>query len=224
MNGMIAPQPFQYQGSKRALASVILQYLPAKTQRIVEPFAGSAALSIACAARGAAKSFWVNDYNKPLAELLGMIINNPDDYRDVLVNCMESDVVYMDPPCQGVCGERDSRYFSGISLDEFIASLQELNERNSMYLISYDGRLGDKAYGIPLPDWLDLTLVEIEAGRSTQATFLGRQDVTFESLYLSKPLARMVKASSCTRYRNQTLQMQLLEAPSKYEKAPKRIS
>jgi site-specific DNA-adenine methylase len=51
---MTVPQPFQYQGSKRALAPLILQYLPVSTTRLVEPFCGSAALSIATAARGRA--------------------------------------------------------------------------------------------------------------------------------------------------------------------------
>jgi DNA adenine methylase len=36
---MTVPQPFQYQGSKRALAPLILQYLPISTTRLVEPFA-----------------------------------------------------------------------------------------------------------------------------------------------------------------------------------------
>ena len=40
---MTVPQPFQYQGSKRALAPLILQYLPIRTTRLVEPFCGSAA-------------------------------------------------------------------------------------------------------------------------------------------------------------------------------------
>jgi site-specific DNA-adenine methylase len=44
---MTVPQPFLYQGSKRALAPLILQYLPISTTRLVEPFCGSAALSIA---------------------------------------------------------------------------------------------------------------------------------------------------------------------------------
>ena len=67
---MTLPQPFQYQGSKRVLASLILRYLPIDAQRLVEPFCGSAAISIAAAARGQAREFWLNDFNKPLAELL----------------------------------------------------------------------------------------------------------------------------------------------------------
>ena len=47
--------------------------------RLVEPFCGSAAVSIAAAARGRAKEFWLNDFNKPLAELLGLMINSPKE-------------------------------------------------------------------------------------------------------------------------------------------------
>ncbi len=76
---MIVPQPFQYQGSKRALAAVILQQFPTEVQRVVEPFCGSAALAIAAAARGPAREFWLNDCNQPLAELLGLMINSPQE-------------------------------------------------------------------------------------------------------------------------------------------------
>jgi hypothetical protein len=49
---MTVPQPFQYQGSKRALAPLILQYLPISTTRLVEPFCGSAAGSCSAAVPG----------------------------------------------------------------------------------------------------------------------------------------------------------------------------
>ena len=80
---MKVPHPIQYQGSKRSLASIILRYFPIKFPRLVEPFAGTAAISIACAARGKTNSYWINDLNKPLAELLGLIINNPAENRDL---------------------------------------------------------------------------------------------------------------------------------------------
>ena len=57
------------------------------------------------------------------------------------------------------------------------------------YIVSYDGRTGDKSYGQLLPEELNLTLIELDAGRSTQATLLGRKDVTIESLYLSPALS-----------------------------------
>mgnify|MGYP003514388354 FL=1 len=84
---MKIPQVFQYQGSKRCLAPLIMEYLPGKCGRLVEPFAGSAALSIACAAWGRSAKFWLNDYNGPLADLLLSIIEEPEEtaesYRNI---------------------------------------------------------------------------------------------------------------------------------------------
>jgi DNA adenine methylase len=313
------PQPFQYQGSKRTLASLILQYLPVRTTRLVEPFCGSAALSLAVATHGRAQEFWLNDFNKPLAELVSLIINSPKElgkfyaelwradhedalehyyqvresfnrtedprlllylltrcvkgavrynserlfnqspdkrrlgtrpetmkeniaaistllrgktivtslsYENVLANVRDDDVVYMDPPYQGVCGERDSRYFSGISFDDFVAQLAVLNLKNVRYLVSYDGRLGNRSYGKRLPAKLHLTLMEIEAGRSSQATLLGRDEMTVESLYLSPALAEELEVHPTMHRRHRDEQMQLMETPPPYGKTKisKRVS
>jgi len=314
---MRMPHPIQYQGSKRGLAPLILRYLPSKMERLVEPFAGSAAVSIASAAHGRTKTYWLNDFNKPLAELLGLIINHPGelaeayreiwsaqkpdsiehyyqvrerfnrshdpkeflyllarcvkgsvrynteglfnqspdkrrsgtqpdtmkrnifgvsallcgktivssyDYRDVLANVANTDIVYMDPPYQGVCGDRDSRYFTGISIADFVAALSDLNRRDVKYAISYDGRTGQKTFGERLPSHLNLAHIELEAGRSTQATLLGRDAITVESLYLSAPLSEEVGASSIKYRRKSIDQMQLLEKETRYAKVSKRVS
>lgn len=306
---MKIPHPVQYQGSKRNLASTILQYFPNKFSRLVEPFAGSAAVSVSSASRGKSNSYWINDLNKPLAELLGLIINRPSEiadfyeniwnqqhddsiehyyrvredfnrtrdpklflyllarcvkgsvrynseglfnqspdkrrcgtkpetmrenifgvsallkrksvissleYKDVLSNVNEGDVVYMDPPYQGVCGDRDSRYFAGISYDEYVSALSELNERQIRYAVSYDGRTGNKTFGKILPDSLSLTLIELEAGRSSQATLLGRDAITVESLYLSPRLAAEVRASPYFHRKLKTEQLILMEPERHY--------
>ncbi len=313
---MRTPQPFQYQGSKRGLAPRILRRLPARMTRLVEPFAGSSAVSIAAAGRGQAKEFWLNDFNAPLAELLNLIVNKPDylarsyseiwkaqehdtlehyyrireefnrtndpalflyllarcvkgsvrynseglfnqspdkrrrgtrpettqanikavsgslrgktvitshDYRDVLANVRRDDVIYMDPPYQGVCGERDARYFSGVQFEEFVSALEDLNVREIRYALSYDGRTGDRTYGRELPAELNLTLIELDAGRSTQATLLGRQDVTVESLYLSPNLAKEIGARNRKYVHEEFKQSAFLEAETKYGKISKRI-
>jgi len=284
MNGHnYVPQPIPYQGSKRQLAPKILPYFPKDALRIVEPFAGSAAITIAAASRNLSEKYWINDANKPLMDLWQEIIENPKvisiaysrlwkaqhrnereffdmvrsrfnqshqpadflyllarcvkaairynsngefnntpdnrrkgarpaemrqridhvssllkgrtkitswDYKRVLGKCTEDDLVYMDPPYQGVCGNRDQRYLPKIEYDEFCVELEKLNERNIRYVISYDGRTGDKEYGHPMPDSLKLTRIELRAGRSTQATLLGRSDITYESLYLSPNLSK----------------------------------
>lgn len=283
---MKIPHLVQYQGSKRNLASVILQSFPARVKRLIEPFAGTAAISIACATKNIAEKFIINDINYPLIKLLEMVVNQPEeisnfyakiwreqfddslehyyqirekfnqtseprlflyllarcikgsirynseglfnqspdkrrkgtrpetmrknifhisyllngkttfksvDYKKILSLAKEGDLIYMDPPYQGVCGDRDSRYCSGINFDEFVNELKKLNEEGIDFIISYDGSCGDKSYGKKLPDFLNLKHVKIIAGRSTQATLLGKKDITIESLYISNSLVLKVQ-------------------------------
>jgi len=110
------------------------------------------------------------------------------DYKEVLKKATSKDLVYMDPPYQGVCATGDPRYFSGIDFAEFMLELRKLNEKDVPFILSYDGRTGKKSYGQNLPEEFGMYRLEIEAGRSTQATLLGRDDVTYESVYLSKNL------------------------------------
>jgi DNA adenine methylase len=283
------PHPIPYQGSKRNLASVILSFAPEKVGRLVEPFAGSAAVSLAASLSQQASRFWVNDAHSALVDLWREIIDRPEqlarryhelwdqqlgrereffnfvrsefnqshrpehflyllarcvkaairyngngefnntpdnrrlgarpaemasrimrasqllrartkltsrDYREVLDECTASDLIYMDPPYQGVCEVRDTRYRPKIDHDEFAESLCRLNKKSCLYLVSYDGRTGPKYYGRPLPKSLGLVHLEVPAGRSTQATLLGRRDVTYESLYLSPALAAAIGTSN----------------------------
>jgi DNA adenine methylase len=96
----------------------------------------------------------------------------------------------MDPPYQGVCGNKDSRYLAGINFDDFVLALEQLNRKEAAFAISYDGKLGNKTFGKVLPKSLNLKKIEIEVGRSTQSTLLGKEEITIESLYLSPSLSR----------------------------------
>lgn len=275
------PHPIPYQGSKRNLAHRIIGYFPKDADRLIEPFAGSAAITIAAASQKKVKYFTINDINVALMDLWKQIINNPDDisdayarlwiaqqgrerlfydeirdkfnkthrpdyflylvarcvkasirynsfgefnqspdnrrkgthprtmrrnivqasrllkskvaiecvdYRTILNLAVPKDIIYMDPPYQGVCNGRDQRYVQDIVFGEFIDALSNLNNKNISYILSYDGKCGLKTYGNLLPDSLGLTHVELPAGRSTQSTLLGRKDYTIESLYLSPAL------------------------------------
>jgi len=275
------PHPIQYQGSKRNLASDILRFLPNRVERLIEPFAGTAAISIAASSRLITQRFWINDLNKPLVELLKLIVEEPEkisdaytalwyeqhrdsikhyyqtrekfnrtndprlflyllsrcvkgavrynsdglfnqspdkrrkgtqpekmrrniegvslllrnkcdftclDYKDVIAEAKGSDFVYMDPPYQGVCGDRDLRYYAGINFDDFALALDMLNRKQIAFAVSYDGKRGNKTFGNELPKELGLIKIEIEVGRSSQSTLLGREEVTVESLYLSQNL------------------------------------
>ena len=110
------------------------------------------------------------------------------DYRDILKMARPGDLVYMDPPYQGVSNARDNRYFSGVPFEEFSDALQILNRNGVDYLVSYDGECGGKGYGEELPESLHCKKVLLNAGRSSQATLLGKKQITFEALYISPSL------------------------------------
>lgn len=289
---MNIPHPIPYQGSKRNLADLILECFPPKVDTLYEPFAGSAAITLAAAAHKRARHFHINDLNKPLVDLWKAIVNTPDkladeygmlwheqmadpkayyrkvrdefnltgrpdcflyllaqcvkasvrynangefnqspdnrrkgaapktmreqvlrassllkgkttfsskNYRDIVLHADKNDLVYMDPPYQGVCGNRDSRYLAGVQFCEFVEVLEKLNARRIRYIVSYDGRTGNKVHGVRLPEHLNLTHMELDAGRSTQATLLGRDDATVESLYLSPSLTDELASSKKIR-------------------------
>jgi DNA adenine methylase len=77
MCNMKLPHPIPYQGSKRNLADQILQFLPKNCERLIEPFAGSAAITIASAFYRKANHFLINDINEPIVRLWETIIENP---------------------------------------------------------------------------------------------------------------------------------------------------
>src|SRR5262249_30343384 len=116
------------------------------------------------------------------------------DYSTVLAGCGPEDLIYMDPPYQGVCGKRDNRYAPRFDHNAFCDTLAALNRKNCLYLVSYDGRTVAKSFGEVLPAGLGLTHLELHAGRSSQATLLGRNHDTYESLYLSSALADAVNS------------------------------
>jgi DNA adenine methylase len=289
---MRVPHPIPYQGSKRLLAPTILGYLPPEPVRLIEPFAGAAAVSIAAVRRGRASRVLLNDINAPLMRLWHEIINFPDstahayeaiwnaqlgnereyydairtrfnethepdcllyllarcvkasvrynsngefnqspdnrrrgmnpimmrwhilaasrllkgkatmtggDYQRTLEQAQPDDVVYLDPPYQGVCMNRDPRYLALLEFESFTAALRSLNERSISFILSYDGKTGEKSHGKPMPKNLDLVHLEINAGRSSQATLLGRSHNTYESVYLSPALVERIGAIGKTR-------------------------
>ena len=118
------------------------------------------------------------------------------DYRDVLEMARPGDLVYMDPPYQGVSNVRDCRYLSGIDFESFVEAIDTLNYRGIDFVISYDGKCGEKEYGNDLPDWLDCEKVYLNAGVSSQAVLLGKKDITYEALYISRNLKRNQKRAA----------------------------
>jgi len=72
------PHPIPYQGSKRRLAPAILSLVPdLGYARLVEPFAGSAAVTLAAASQRRFRSYLLGDALEPLARLWENIVLDP---------------------------------------------------------------------------------------------------------------------------------------------------
>lgn len=112
------------------------------------------------------------------------------DYTEILLIAEPGDLVYMDPPYQGVNNGISSRYIKGLDFDSFVQSLEYLNRRNIDYIVSYDGQNDDGKFGKDLPDYLGLQHILIKAGRSAQGNLNGKQITTYESLYISPNIRR----------------------------------
>ena len=110
------------------------------------------------------------------------------DFEACISDAHPSDFIYMDPPYQGTSYGPDKRYAAQLERETLIEALHRLDARNVPYVLSYDGRTGDKTYGEPLPSTIDAHLLEIPAGRSSQATLNGSAAETVESLYVSRDL------------------------------------
>lgn len=112
------------------------------------------------------------------------------DYTEILEMARPGDLVYMDPPYQGVSGGLSSRYIQSLDFDNFVKSLERLNDRHIDYIVSYDGQNDDGKFGKDLPDSLGLQHILLNAGRSAQGNLNGKQLTTFESLYISPNIRR----------------------------------
>lgn len=118
------------------------------------------------------------------------------DFRETTADATAADVVYMDPPYEGVTGRRDRRYYTtpSFSRDELINELDRMNAHGIPFLLSYDGSCGERSYGSELPGELSLKRILLPAGRSAQATLSGRAEMTVESLYVSPAAAKALTA------------------------------
>ena len=130
-----------------------------------------------------------------VSELLGSKTSvSSADFQEAVRLATESDLVYLDPPYQGTSFTRDHRYIGGLHFDELVDVLTWMNDRRLAYILSYDGRTGEKEHGKGLPESLGLTRLHIRAGRSSQATLLGANQETVESLYLSSALVQRLRS------------------------------
>lgn len=132
------------------------------------------------------------------------------DFSEVIKASTQNDLVYLDPPYQGTTYGRDKRYFHQLDKEHLYSELRVLNKRRVKFLLSYDGFLGNKAYGEELPEDIDAKRILLDAGRSSQATLSGKKDVTVESLYISKYILRKQDNSNYVKNNDSNYQLELI--------------
>lgn len=74
--------PVPYQGSKRKLAPAILGYFPDKVRALYEPFAGSAAVTLATAAARRAQRHVISDSLESLVGIWSLVLVDPAGLAD----------------------------------------------------------------------------------------------------------------------------------------------
>lgn len=111
------------------------------------------------------------------------------DWRTTLADAGPGDFAYLDPPYLGTTIGSDKRYAEQLRSETLVAGIRELVNRDIRFGLSYDGMTGGREYGPPLPEELGLSRLLLHAGRSSQATLVGRSEETVESLYMSPGLA-----------------------------------
>ena len=279
--GLDVPHPIPYRGSKRGPAKRILEFFPPNAQRLIEPFAGSASVSLAALQQHTVSSAVIGDSNRALIALWQAIQTTPNeiaddyasiwrtqfgnerryydyiraqfnqtqrpdyflflltrcmkaaarynargkfnqcadlrrkgthpdtlrrhilrasallrgratfhacDYRTLLSDATPDDIVYLDPPDLSAGEKRDLCCGEQVTLDSFVDTLADLNERSLRFIVSYEGRTEAETYGQSLPAGLNLTRIEVDAGGSSQVVWSGHQARTTDSLYLSPAL------------------------------------
>ncbi|WP_283788874.1 DNA adenine methylase [Bermanella sp. WJH001] len=122
------------------------------------------------------------------------------DFTECVSGASSRDLIYMDPPYQGTSQLNDKRYYEQLHRETLCDFLAEQNHKNVDYLLSYDGKTGEKIYGDDLPESLNLKRIYINAGRSTQATLVGKKEVTLESLYFSPSFSGVMDITNDAEY------------------------
>ena len=104
------------------------------------------------------------------------------DYKETTKNAKPGDLIYLDPPYF----YNKDRYMSNLNYDEFLEYLKDLNMRGIKFVLSFDGKRGNKDYDIELPKDLYKRKFSVKSGNSSVNNVLNqKKETVFESLYLN---------------------------------------
>ena len=105
------------------------------------------------------------------------------DYRECLEKARMGDFVFLDPPYGGT----KSRYTqTEFVLDDFYKELDRLNSLGVKWMLTFDGKAGDRTYSFAPPSEVYKYQYSINTGNSAFSRLMDRKkDVIHESVYLN---------------------------------------
>lgn len=104
------------------------------------------------------------------------------DYRETTQSAKKGDIIYLDPPYEHTKG----RYFGTIDYKEFYEYLEELNRKEIKYVLSFDGKRGNKEYTTGIPKDLYVKKYMLQSGNSSFKKVMDkRNEQVYEALYLN---------------------------------------
>ena len=104
------------------------------------------------------------------------------DYRQITQNASVGDLVYLDPPYFHTKG----RYYGNIDFGAFLDYLEGLNSKGVRFILSFDGKRGDKTYKTSLPDSLYSRKFLVPSGNSPfKKVMENKSEMVEEALYIN---------------------------------------
>lgn len=105
------------------------------------------------------------------------------DYRQTLVSASANELVFLDPPYRGTKG----RYLpTNFCLDEFYNELQRLNAIGAKWILTFDGRAGNRSYFTSIPSASYEVRLALPTGNSPFVKLMKKGiDAVVESVYLN---------------------------------------
>lgn len=105
------------------------------------------------------------------------------DYREVLSDVSNGDIIFLDPP---YAGTKDRYLKTEFKLDDFYNELERLNSVGAKWILTFDGSAGEREYSYEIPLDLYKRRSEIKTGHSPFTKLTKKSlDIITESVYLN---------------------------------------
>jgi DNA adenine methylase len=105
------------------------------------------------------------------------------DYRELTTTAKKGDFIFFDPPYGGTKGRYTKEKFD---LNNFFNELARLNDRDVKWILTFDGKAGNRTYKYELPLNLYCHKIYIQTGHSPFAKLMNTSiDNVNESVYLN---------------------------------------